>query len=1357
MTVLRPPPPLVADLQHETKSIVQEFAMLNDGNLLKKKFKLSLDQGHNSPHKEAPPLIPTDLAKDENFSQRQKTIVSPNRPNALSNLPQNELHILQQEHLLSNLNQSEQSAAIQAFNTRRPGFMSSLQTKGVVTGEQQSPRFRLPVSPSIGINNIRTGQQNIPQNSPFVLNNQNIQQVVRPQIPSPMSQPLRACAISPNSKHSVGTQPLYSDMRIIHSPGLQKQYPPNYPNSKFSTLEEFQARREYVQRQNEIEHNNRVYAARSEHQPTGLLRQRDVEPEKDPKFLQKQKELEMKRFHEMQRQKKESRFINFEQPYSNMSIQEREEINHQRLRNLEKQKELEMFRKSRTQNEILPAGRVPPSNEQLTSTMSQEMIISLQMLFSPYENLTTIDVNKDLASPRDLLSAARDLPREMPHNISPHRDDFLRTHPPKPKNIKEYHKRAASIPDLRKDISSPMREKNPYEFHIRHERQRTQTGNEMMQWPRDTSQNQFTMQPKSLSQQNLFEKIALEQPNIQEVPLEPLSRPSSAELEGKFVEKKVYGITTGLARKATPLTSITGVPLHERSERQESFTLSKPPVNIHQKYSTAVVNRAPIKEIEVPTKRKAAIVRPWEITGEGIKSNEPSRTGTPQPVIHLAATSNKYKKEIINIAQMNSPAPESFPKFNFDTEAINETYKKADKSPLLEVSFRSTLQAPLRMDLSSIKQKKSRSFSDQSLSPTFPLPLRKEDNFEQSTEAPARLRSDSEETVSADEVEQKEADQLSKQPSVGKSSYNNLPPPPAEVPQVTPLSSNVQVSQLTESGTHLTKLQLLNTSKITQVLPSDKCASYPQGIAQSVGSDAELKRRNLDQPIERISPIVFNQANKVFGSQSYIENIQEKNGESSDVPTPDEEKHVIRTLQPQENLQEKLGAIRTSEPKNETFVYSSSSSIHLAVLMPSTQVVTANKTSKIKTVNTIFPEKVELPVVQISQLCDQPCQERPESPDIYDDFKKVNNYKDLTVQDYKEQQPTDINFDLFKRDSGKSNDCLSELTSASTCHIKDEPFLFSDTVKGDDNVESSSSHGEKTDVNSVKEKVKPPHSETQQVISKIEQEESNDIKADVNRRDAGTPVMDEPFSGDKSIERNVSTSSPVKGSSNSPLPEVKTPLLDEPSYDFDLVTQSNQESGKERKGKSKKSKRSHSRKSQDQFESITPPSSPERRTSQDDRGSQGQNVNQAATSVAFPYSALAFNVNSRPGSRGSSCNSGERSPGIEDEISILRKHKKYREPEIDLKNVDYLSAQIQSNDQRRAQKRRYHQSGSHGASTNFIRSPEFEYHDRISRQSPRIAADDNRSFQRHSSKHYDNAAKRKRSSSPDSVGSKHTR
>ena len=89
--------------------------------------------------------------------------------------------------------------------------------------------------------------------------------------------------------------------------------------------------------------------------------------------------------------------------------------------------------------------------------------------------------------------------------------------------------------------------------------------------------------------------------------------------------------------------------------------------------------------------------------------------------------------------------------------------------------------------------------------------------------------------------------------------------------------------------------------------------------------------------------------------------------------------------------------------------------------------------------------------------------------------------------------------------------------------------------------------------------------------------------------------------------------------------------------------------------------------------------------------------------------------------------------------------------------MDYLSAQIQSNDQRRAQKRRYHQSGSHGASTNFIRSPEFEYHDRISRQSPRIAADDNRSFQRHSSKHYDNAAKRKRSSSPDSVGSKHTR
>ena len=1295
--------------------------MLNDRNFLKKKFKLSLDQGHNSPHKEAPPLISTNLAKDEHFNQRQKTIVSPNRPHALSSLPQNEVCILQQEHLFSNLNQSEQSAAIQAFNTRRPGFMSSLQTKGIVTGEQQSPRFRLPVSPSfVNSNNIPFEQQSIPQNSPFVLNNQNIQQVARPQIPSPMSQPLRPCVASPNSsKHLLGTQPLYNNMKRLHSPGLQKQYPPNYPNPKFPILDELQALREieYFQRQNEIEHNSRVYATRSEHQPTGLLRQCDVEPEKDPKFLQIQKELEMRRFHEMQRQKKELRLLNFE-----------------------KQKDPEMFRKSRTQNE---------------STMSQDMIISLEKHFSPFENLTTIDkrdVNKDLASPRDLLSAARDLPREMPHNISPHREDFLITLPPKPKNIKEYQKRAASIPDLRKDISSSMRE-NPYEFHLRHERQRTQPGNEMMQRSRDTSQNQLQMQLKSLSQQNLFEKFPLEQPNIQEVPLEPLSRPSSAELEGKFIENKVYGITTGLARKATPLTSITGVPLHERSERQESFTLSKP-VNIRQKYSTSVVNRAPIKEIEAPTKRKAAIVRPWEITGEGIKSNEPSRTGTPQPVIHLAATSNKYKKEIINIAQMNSPAPESFPKFNFDTEAINETFKKADKSPLLEVPFRNTLQAPLRMDLSSVNRKKSQSFSDQSLSPTFPLPLRKEDNFEQSTEAPARLRSDSEETVSADEVEQKEADLLSKQPSVGKSSLSNLPPP-AKISQVTPLSSNAQVSQLTESGTHLTQLQLLNTSQITQVLPSDKCASYSQGIAQSIGSDTELKRCNLDQPIERISPIVFNQASKVFSSQAYIENIEEKNGESSDVRIREEEKHFIRTLQTQENLQERLGAIRTPEPKNETFVYSSSSSIHLAVLKPSTQVVTANTTSKIKTVNTIFPEKVELPVVQISQLGGQSCQERPESPDIYDDFKKVNNYKDLTVQDYKEQQPTDINFDLFKRDSGKTNDCLSELTSASACLIKEESFLFSDTEKGDDNVDSSSVHGEKAEVTSAKEKVKPPHSETQQVTSKTEQEESNDVKADVNRRDAGTPVMDEPFSGDKNIERNVNTSSPLKGSSKSPLPEVKTPLLDEPSYDFDLVTQSSQESGKERKGKSKKSKRSHSRKSQDQFESITPPSSPERRNSQDDRGSQGQNVNQAATSVAFPYSALAFNVNSRPGSRGSSCHSGERSPGIEDEISILRKHKKYREPEIDLKNMDYLSAQIQSNDQRRAQKRRYHQSGSHGTSTNFIRSPEFEYHDKISRQSPRIAAED-RSFQRHS-KHYDNAAKRKRSSSPDSVGSKHTR
>jgi len=369
------------------------------------------------------------------------------------------------------------------------------------------------------------------------------------------------------------------------------------------------------------------------------------------------------------------------------------------------------------------------------------------------------------------------------------------------------------------------------------------------------------------------------------------------------------------------------------------------------------------------------------------------------------------------------------------------------------------------------------------------------------------------------------------------------------------------------------------------------------------------------------------------------------------------------------------------------------------------------------------PKEVK-PHAQAKQVKALP-EERPDSPDIYDDLK-VHNYDDHTADDH----TADGSFDLF---NNTKDDSLSELTTGATSHITDIQLFYTDTSEvaatkssetatksseaatksSEVTTKSTTNENEQDDIEiSALNHTTPNSSEISSEISsstnvsKLENSKDSEMRTK-RRKDAGTPVMDEP------------------ASTYSNLPEVKTPLLDERRYEFNTAEQ-------------KSRKASH----QETFESITPPSSPEHRTNYDERITLPLPV-ASSSSVAFPYSALAFNVNSRPGSRASSCHSEERSPRNDDEVRSKTDSKH-----------EHQNLYV---DTKRASKRRHHRStsreySSHASPSHFTKSPEFEYKNKkpfawvSPRQSPRRGEDERKE-------------KRKRSSSPDSGSpySKHSR
>jgi len=227
------------------------------------------------------------------------------------------------------------------------------------------------------------------------------------------------------------------------------------------------------------------------------------------------------------------------------------------------------------------------------------------------------------------------------------------------------------------------------------------------------------------------------------VPLAPLSRPGSAEL------------------------------LENSSYRYPKRPSSSNDFQQHRSHSPEFEN----------LKRRAAIVRPWEIDEQpsrestspflgaqstpppppipaAIHSPKPPPNASRQPQIHhqhplqpkasfiQLSASNKYKAEIIHFAKQHSPAPETNPKFRYD----NVPPASATAEATLSKSNNNSTERAQQF-------RPQRIASDQSLSPTFPMTdpaLNKPSSTVTSATAiAARTRSDSEETLSADEDENK--------------------------------------------------------------------------------------------------------------------------------------------------------------------------------------------------------------------------------------------------------------------------------------------------------------------------------------------------------------------------------------------------------------------------------------------------------------------------------------------------------------------------------------------------------------------------------------------------------------------------
>ena len=623
------------------------------------------------------------------------------------------------------------------------------------------------------------------------------------------------------------------------------------------------------------------------------------------------------------------------------------------------------------------------------------------------------------------------------------------------------------------------------------------------------------------------------------------------------------------------------------------------------------------------------------------------------PVIQLAPTSIKFKEQIISFAQYNSPTPQAFPKFTFNDNFEMHESSVGNKQLPTQGAYFSMLPVPISGQDFAVNRSKAVQLS-YAESPI--MPFENEPSFDSSRNNPiSRLRSDSEETVSSDELD----------PGDKHLSQENPEP-------------SLLIQRLKRRNEH----------------------DFPSSKSNDDSEAKESYRRMPEQFVSR------RDLQEKHYYQVYSHDIIKNKNISTELAL----NNIVSSKVSSKTKSLLKGKYSVSGFKSPESFKSQNETEKKALLVDNTRSV-----DKTETLTSVFRHEKPFKLAKSVSLenVEKPKMKRCDSPDIYDDLK-VHNY---------EEQRAESPLDLYSDAHPQPN------TRERTPLVKSSPknddlfyILSQDDVKGNSRqiISKETSHIPQLD-----------EDREVAVISST----GGDLKK-VHRSDGSTPVMDEPV-GDISEPlsmNNESGNASFSYTIPSPsTPEAHTPLLDEPAYCFEQPEKlSGHYSGNdfEKFITSPAATSSHclqteagevsasplhylrsgnythpvheSAQKDGVFESISPPCSPGRISSQNISFTPSNN-----SIVAFPFSALAFNVSSsRPGSR-SSIHSPLPSEGTSPRIDDSKCKRRRESHDTDNKEFDQTAHQLF--DGKKLMQKPYQRSMSQSSSNNSSKSPEYEY------------------------------------------------
>ena len=336
---------------------------------------------------------------------------------------------------------------------------------------------------------------------------------------------------------------------------------------------------------------------------------------------------------------------------------------------------------------------------------------------------------------------------------------------------------------------------------------------------------------------------------------------------------------------------------------------------------------------------------------------------------------------------------------------------------------------------------------------------------------------------------------------------------------------------------------------------------------------------------------------------------------------------------------------------------------------------------------------------------------RSESPDIYD----------LNVPENVEEKSQGSPFDLYS--DVTQNTRVSDIPITTVGFPKTDVDLFYTAADTKPDQPKENVAERKSEQENEKEQL-TASSNVDSSIPKDEEEISGG---------PGTPVMDEP--AEENLQKTLSDNLALE-TSRSSTPEAHTPLMDERrEFHFEPVPNS-EATQREYLQQFQNPSQQHyqyrtvtpatanvsadnpsskpSLPKGELFESISPPSSPERKSSS---GFFPVTTAPTTTAVAFPFSALAINVTgSRPGSRcGSLTESSNPVLSSEEQLSkadlenLLRQSKSKRKRDYESDEHCELDPAPPAGVAKRMQSRTNRRSGSQSSSSSISKSPEYEY------------------------------------------------